>query len=150
MLQLRNPKCWQHPAPATPREKPLQKKIAIHFQIGSCSSSCVHTTTPTPHADWQEFKALADAVSAIEARLLCCRQALEDKMTALQCEILCNLQMCAIPPPLPATLPLPHLATSTPGPRPTESTSKNIKHLPRLPQVFSSWDNAVGTSIQEG
>lgn len=43
----------------------------------------VSTQRPTPRADRLEFEGLADAVSGVEARLLCRLQALEDKMTAL-------------------------------------------------------------------
>ena len=131
---------------------------------------------PTPRADRQEHEGLADAGLGVEAHLLCHLQALEDKMTALQQEV---LEKCAplppappapllpappapLPPALLAPLPvvppvtLPPLppATSTPGPRPTgyfyeQTPNAAPVESPALRDI-SSRSNVVATSTQGG
>ena len=85
MLQRRYPKCRQHPtAPVVPRGRAATAEEPFTFELATAAPRASTQQQPTPRADPLELEGLADAVSGVEARLLCRLQALEDKMTALQ------------------------------------------------------------------
>ena len=104
------------PAPATPRASATEEEL-FTFELAAAAPR-TPTPQPIPSADRQDqkFEDLMDAVSGLEASLLCRFQAIEDKMTALLRKV---LETCAplLPPPvtqlLPAPLP-PHPATLPP------------------------------------
>ena len=81
-------------------------KEPLAFQLAVAAPHVAAQAKPTSHADQHEIDALADA---LEARLLCRLQALEDKLTALQRDVLekCTVLpfLAALPPPPPAALP---------------------------------------------
>ena len=165
------------PAPATPKGRATGVEEPFTFELAAAApraSTPIPQPQPTPRADRQELEALADAVSGAEARLLCRLQDLEDKMTALQREVLEKCAPLAPPPPAPLAAPLPHpspaplphpspaplshpppgtlppAATSTPGPRPTEYQEQETPTAapmasPALRDV-SSRSNVVVTS----
>ena len=144
MIQRRNPKCRKHPtAPVAPRGRATTEEGPFTFELVAAAPRASTQRQPTLRADTLELERLTDAVSRVEARLQCHLQALENKMTALQQEI---LEKCALPPPSlnlpaliplppppsatqsapgPATLPRPPSTTSTPGPRPAEHARSN-------------------------
>ena len=159
------------PAPATPKGRAATIEEPFTFELAAaapCASTPMRENPqPTPCADRQDEKLadLADAVSGVEARLLCRLQALEELMTALQREV---IEKCATPPlpwsaplpPLPpATLPplppatLPPPATSTPGPtgcfQEEETPTAVPTESPALRDV-SSLANIIPTGTQEG
>ena len=163
-------------APVAPRGRPATAEEPFTFEMAAAAPCASTQRQATPRADPLELEGLADAVSGVEARLLCRLQALEEKMTTLQREI---LEKCALPPPslltLPAPIPLPPTpsatqpapgpaalppppsASSTPGPRPAEHVRSNgEQETPATtplespaPRDVSSSDN-VASSTQEG
>ena len=97
------------PAPPTPRGKATTEDEPFTFQLAAAAPRA--QSQPTSRADQLEIEALADAVAGFEARLLRRLQMLEDKLTALQQEV---LEKCKTPlPPPPAALPPPPPAAST-------------------------------------
>ena len=97
------------PAPPSPRGRDTMEEEPFAFQLAAAAPCAAAQAKPTSQADQHGIDALADALAGLEARLLCQLQALEDKLTALQREV---LETCtalpppaALPPPPPAPLP---------------------------------------------
>ena len=99
-LRCKSTEHRQHPSSSTiTQRKSYYGRRAICIPVGSCSSSRGSTSRIYFPWDQHGIDALADALAGLEARLLCRLQALEDKLTALQREI---LETCtALPPPAP-------------------------------------------------
>ena len=72
MLQRRNPKCRQHPtAPVEPKGRAVTEEELFTFELAAAAPRASTQQQPTPRVDPLELEGLADAVSGVEACLLC-------------------------------------------------------------------------------
>ena len=95
------------PAPPSPRGRATTEEEPFAFQLAAAAPRAAAQAKPTSHVDQHGIDALADALAGHEARLLCRLQALEDKLTALQREVLETCTALPLPAALPPSPPAP-------------------------------------------
>ena len=122
------------PAPPSPRGRATTEEEPFAFQLAVAAPCVAAQAESTSHADQHGIDALADALAGLEARLLCRLQALEDKLTALQREV---LETCtALPPPAPlpslppAMLMIQEPQTNLPPPSPVAPLQSSPPSVP--------------------